>query len=158
VTNPNRRFFLKGAVASAVAVFAAAAGWISPRRAAAAEWPRDAYAAKTVEEALKNLYGSSAAVASPEVKIRAPLQAENGAVVPVSVSTNLPDVQSISVLVEKNAAPLAAHLNLTPSAVPYFSANIKLGATSDVHFIVKSGGKLYRAKQLVKVTVGGCGG
>lgn len=154
----HRRTFLQKTLASAAAVLAAAAGWISPRDAVAAEWPRDAYGAKTVEDALKHLYGSAAAVASPEVKVRAPFQAENGSVVPVSVSTNLPDVQSISVLVEKNPAPLAAHINLGAGAVPYFSSNIKMAATSDVHFVVKSGGKLYSAKQNIKVTVGGCGG
>jgi sulfur-oxidizing protein SoxY len=154
----HRRTFLSRTLASAVAAFAATAGWISPRSAAAAEWPRDAYGAKTVEEALKHLYGGAAAAASAEVKVRAPFQAENGSVVPVSVSTNLPDVQSISVLVDKNPAPLAAHINLTAGAVPYFFANIKMASTSDVHFVVKAGGKLYTAKQNIKVTVGGCGG
>jgi sulfur-oxidizing protein SoxY len=76
----------------------------------------------------------------------------------VSVSANLPDVQAISILVEKNAVPLAAQVNLLPGALPYFSANIKMAATSDVHFILKSGNKLYGAKQNIKVTVGGCGG
>jgi sulfur-oxidizing protein SoxY len=154
----HRRTFLTETLASAVALLAAAAGWIAPRSAAAAEWPRDAYAAKTVEDALRQLYGSMAVIPSTEVKIRAPFQAENGSVVPVSISTNLPDVQSISVLVEKNPAPLAAHINLGANAVPYFSANIKMAATSDMHFVVKSGGKLYGAKQNIKVTVGGCGG
>jgi len=146
---------LKG---TALAGIAAALGLTGPRRAVAAEWPRDAYAAKTVDDALKNLYGTSIVVVSPEVKIRAPLQAENGAVVPVSVSSNLPDAQAISILVEKNAAPLAAHMNLANGAVPYFSTNIKMGSTSEVLFIVRAGGKLYGAKQNIKVTVGGCGG
>lgn len=154
----NRRAFVKGVLASALAGVGGIFTLVSPKRAIAAEWPRDAYAAKTVDEALKNLYGTSNTVASPEVKFRAPLQAENGSVVPISVSTNLPDVQSISVLVEKNAAPLAAHINLGSGAVPYFAANIKMGSTSDVYFIVKAGNKLYSAKQNIKVTVGGCGG
>lgn len=153
----NRRKFLK----STVAAFAGTMGVLSlgmPRHAAAAEWPRDAYGAKTVDDALKNLFGTGTMTNSTEVKIKAPLQAENGSVVPVAVSTNLPDVQSISILVEKNPAPLAAHLNLSSAAVPYFAANIKMGSTSDVYFIVKAGGKLYSAKQTIKVTVGGCGG
>jgi sulfur-oxidizing protein SoxY len=33
-----------------------------------------------------------------------------------------------------------------------------MGQTSDVHAVLKSGGKLYSAKQTVKVTAGGCGG
>ncbi|MHB1142749.1 MAG: thiosulfate oxidation carrier protein SoxY, partial [Sulfuricaulis sp.] len=40
----------------------------------------------------------------------------------------------------------------------YFSARMKMGQTSDVVAVVKAGGKLYTARQNVKVTVGGCGG
>lgn len=154
----HRRIFLKGIVASALLAVAAAVGLWRPRLVQAAEWPRDAYGAKTVDDALKNLYGTSSTQASPQVKVRAPLQVENGAVVPVTISTTLPDVQGMSVLVEKNAQPLAAHINLLDGAVPYFSVNIKMNQTSDVHFIVHAGGKLYSAKQNIKVTVGGCGG
>lgn len=155
---PNRRTFLKAAIVSAVAAVTGGFALLSPRRAAAAEWPRDAYAASSVDDALKHLYGTQATVSSAEIKIRAPLQAENGAVVPVAVSSSLPDVQAISVLVDKNPAPLAAHVNLGAGAVPYFAANLKMGSTSDVFFVVQSGGKLYSAKQNIKVTVGGCGG
>ena len=158
MANLHRRTFLKGTLASALVAAAAAVGLFRPRLTQAAEWPRDAYGAKSVDDALKNLYGTSSTTASPAVKVRAPLQAENGAVVPVSLSTDLPDVQGMSVLVEKNAQPLAAHINLGEGAVPYFSVNIKMGSTSDVHFVVKAGGKLYSAKQNIKVTVGGCGG
>lgn len=135
----------------------AALGLLSPRLSRAAAWPRDAYAAKTVEDALKNLYGTSATAPSTEVKVRAQPAVENGAVVPVSVSTGLADVRSISVLVEKNAQPLVAHINLLTGAAPYFAVNIKIGSSSDVHFVVHAGGKLYSAKQYIKVTVGGCG-
>lgn len=154
----NRRLFLKGALASALARLAGAVTLLGPLRAFAAEWPRDAYSAKTVDDALKNLYGTSSVVASSDVKVRAPLQAENGAVVPIAVSTTLPDAQAISILVEKNPIPLVAHVNLTPDAVPFFGANIKMASTSDVHFVVRAGGKLYGVKQTIKVTVGGCGG
>ncbi|MFL6623275.1 MAG: thiosulfate oxidation carrier protein SoxY [Sulfurifustis sp.] len=154
----NRRVFLKGILASALARLAGAAVLVGPLRAFAAEWPRDAYSAKTVDEALKNLYGTNAVATSSEVKIRAPLQAENGAVVPVAVSTTLPDAQAISIIVDKNPVPLVAHVNLTPDAVPFFGTNIKMASTSDVHFVVRAGGKLYGVKQNIKVTVGGCGG
>lgn len=155
MTHLHRRTFLKGTLASAVAAVAAALGLFKPLGARAAEWPRDAYAAKTLTDALENLYGTSSTTDSSEIKVRAPFQAENGAVVPVTVSTSLPDAQTISVLVEKNPQPLAAHLNLN-GALPYFAINIKMDSTSDVHFVVNAGGKLYSAKQNIKVTVGGC--
>ena len=45
-----------------------------------------------------------------------------------------------------------------PGAEGYFSARMKMAQTSDVYAVVKSGGKLYMAKQNIKVTVGGCWG
>jgi sulfur-oxidizing protein SoxY len=35
---------------------------------------------------------------------------------------------------------------------------VRMGETSNVVAVVKSGGKLYSANQEVKVTIGGCGG
>lgn len=155
MTQLRRRTFLKGALATAVA--ALGAGLLKPLRALAAEWPKDAFASKEIEEALKALYGSTQTSASGSIKIKAPLQAENGAAVPITVSTTLPNVQSIAVLVEKNPQPLVAQVSFNGTE-GFFSSRIKMGATSDVYCVVKSGGKLYTAKQNVKVTVGGCGG
>lgn len=157
MTFVHRRTFLKGTLATTVVAVAAGAGLLKPARVLAAEWPKDAFSAKSVDETLKTLYGNAEAAASGSVKIKAPIQAENGAVVPITVSTSLPNVESIALMVEKNAQPLAANLNVK-GADGYFSARIKMVSTSDVHCVVKSGGKLYTAKQNIKVTVGGCGG
>mgnify|MGYP000150223495 CR=1 FL=1 len=157
MTGLNRRLFLKGAFASSVVAIAAGAGLLRPTRVLAAEWPKDAFAAKSVADVLKSLHGSGQAAASGDVKIKAPIQAENGAVVPISVSTSLPNVQAISIMVEKNATPLVASTELT-GAGGFFSARMKMAESSDVQVVVKADGKLYSAKQMVKVTVGGCGG
>lgn len=153
----TRRTFLKGSLAAATVAVAAAAGLLKPRRVIAAEWPKDAFGAKSIAEALKSLYGAEATTASGAIKIKAPIQAENGAVVPIAVSADLPNVQAISVYVEKNQFPLVANVNLS-GAAGYFSARMKMGQTSDVHVVCRAGGKLYSAKQTIKVTVGGCGG
>ena len=112
---------------------------------------------KSIADALNGLYGASQVTASGAIKIKAPIQAENGAVVPIAVSANLPNVQGIAVFVEKNLQPLVASVALN-GAEGYFSARMKMGQTSDVHVVCKAGGKLYSAKQTIKVTVGGCGG
>ena len=54
--------------------------------------------------------------------------------------------------------PLSASFDFAPSAEGYVSTRIKMGKTSNVIAVVKSGGKLYSAKKEVKVTIGGCGG
>ena len=153
----NRRTFMQGTLAASVVAVAAGAGLLKPSRVLAAEWPKGAFASKSVDEALKTLYGTNQMSASSSIKIKAPLQAENGAVVPMQVATTLPNIEAISVYVAKNPAPLVANVGLT-GAEGYFSARMKMGSTSDVVAVVKSGGKLYSAKQTVKVTVGGCGG
>ena len=156
--NTQRRTFLKGTLTGSALMLAAGAGLLKPGRALAAEWPKAAFDAKTVNEALKDLYHGLNASPSKDIIIKAPSQAENGAVVPISISTNLPNVESIGIVVEKNATPLTANVALSNGATGYFSARMKMGKTSDVKVYVKSAGKLYTASQQVKVTVGGCGG
>jgi len=156
--NPiTRRTFLKGTVAGSVLAVAASAGLLTPTRVLAAAWPAAAFDAKSVDDALKSLYGTSAAADSKAITIKAPIQAENGAVVPIAVSTSLANVEAIAIMVAGNNQPLVANVNLN-GAVGYFSARMKMGKTSDVKVIVKSGGKLHVATQQIKVTVGGCGG
>lgn len=87
-----------------------------------------------------------------------PTIAENGRVVPVEVSTSLDNVQSISVVVEKNPRPLAAHFELTPGVVPELQSRIKMGQSSNVMVVVKTDSGLYSTTKEVKVTIGGCGG
>lgn len=156
--NLTRRTFLKGGLASGAVVVAAAAGLLKPTRVLAAEWPKGAFEATKVNEALQKLFGSTHAAKSKDIVIKAPIQAENGAVVPVTVSTTLPNVESISIIAEKNPSPLIASLNLGANAAGFFSARIKMAKTANVDAYVKSGGKLHMASQQVKVTVGGCGG
>ena len=116
----KRRTFLKATLGVSAVGLAASAGLLTPTRVWAAEWPKNAFDAKSIADALKDLYGASASTASGSIKIKAPIQAENGAVVPIAVSANLPNVQGLAVFVEKNAQPLVASVVLT-GAAGYFS-------------------------------------
>lgn len=158
MTNVHRRLFLKRTLAAGVVAVATGTGLLRPVRVLAAEWPKDAFASKSVEDTLKNLFGTAQASGSGAIKIKAPLQAENGAVVPIAVATELPDVQSITIMVEKNPQPLAANIKLSGPAESYFQTRVKMGQTSNVRVVVKAGGKIYSASHNIKVTVGGCGG
>lgn len=157
MTSITRRTFLQGTLAGGVLAVAASAGLLTPTRVLAAAWPAAAFEAKSVDDVLKSLYGATATADSKAITINAPIQAENGAVVPITVSTSLPNVEAITILVIGNVSPLVASVNLS-GAQGYFSARMKMGKTSDVKVVVKSAGKLYTASQQVKVTVGGCGG
>jgi len=153
----KRRIMLKGTLAAGAIGFVAGAGLLSPRAVLAA-WSDSAFKATTSADALTALLGSDSMEDSGNIKIKAPDIAENGAVVPVSVTAELENVESIIILADKNATPLTASFDLGPGAEPYVSTRIKMGKTANVVAVVKAGGKLYSAKKEVKVTIGGCGG
>ena len=154
--NKRRRSFLKlGGGASALAV-AAAAGLLKTAPVAAAEWNQNAFAAKAVTDALKGL-GATTMVESKDIVITAPEIAENGAVVPVAVTSKIPNTQSIAIIAEKNPFPLAASFNVTGGGEGYVSTRLKMGETSNVRAVVKADGKFYTTVKEVKVTIGGCG-
>jgi sulfur-oxidizing protein SoxY len=120
-------------------------------------WPK-AFSATTSEGAMAQLFPGLKAVSSDLVTLKAPSIAENGAVVPITVSTDLADVTNISILVNENPNPLAASFDLTPASIPEVSTRLKMGKTTMVTALVAAGGKLYSVEQEVKVTIGGCGG
>jgi len=156
--NMKRRVFLKGTLAGSAVAVAVGAGLLSPRQVLAAAWPHTAYEAKTVQDALKGLFGNDLTEASNTIEIKAPEIAENGAVVPVTIETALKGVESISILAENNPTALIASFTLAANTKPTISTRIKMGKTGNVIAVVKSGGKLYSARKEVKVTIGGCGG
>lgn len=156
--NMKRRTFLKGTLAGSLVGIAAGAGLLRPSAVLAEDWPKQAFDAKTMDEAMKALYGGEAPAASNEIEIKAPQIAENGAVVPVTVSTTLKDVDQISIIAKENPSPLTSSYILAKNTEPYVATRIKMGKTSDVVAVVKSGGKLFSASKEVKVTIGGCGG
>ncbi|MGB5606828.1 MAG: thiosulfate oxidation carrier protein SoxY [Gammaproteobacteria bacterium] len=153
----KRRIFLRGTLATGAVGMAVSAGLLTPRSVLAA-WPKSAFEAKDVNSALTGLFGSSDLAGSDKIKIKAPDIAENGAVVPISVTTDISGVESISIITEKNAAPLSASYDMGPNTEGYVSTRIKMGKTSSVIAVVKAGGKLYSTGKEVKVTIGGCGG
>lgn len=153
----KRRNFLKGTFATSMVGVAVSAGLLSPRAVLAA-WPESSFAAKKVNDAVNTLLGSSNMTSSGDIKIKAPDIAENGAVVPITVSTNMANVETITLLVAENPQPLCCNFELASNAEAFVSTRIKMGKTSDVVAVVKSGGKLFNANKTVKVTIGGCGG
>lgn len=155
--NVRRRTFLKGSFAAGTTTIAISAGLLTPTMVLG-EWPTPGFDAKKVDQALLKILNSDITESSDKIKIKAPKIAENGAVVPITVSTSITDVKSITILASGNTSPLSAHFLLASNTVPEVSTRIKMAQTSDVVCVVKANGKLYSAKKSVKVTIGGCGG
>ena len=155
--NHTRRTFLQASMAAGTIAIATSAGLLSPRTVLAA-WPKQAFNAKSMADAMKAIAGSSNATDSKDITVEAPDIAENGAVVSVTVKSKAPKTEQISVLVPENGNPLCASY-LTSDAIDGFvTGRIKMRKTSDVVALVKADGKLLTAKKPVKVTLGGCGG
>jgi sulfur-oxidizing protein SoxY len=119
-------------------------------------WNKAAFESKALADALKSL-GAANLIESRDISITAPDIAENGAVVPVAVTSRIPNTQSIAILAEKNPFPLAASFDISGGSEPYVSVRLKMGQTSNVHAVVKADGKFYTTAKEVKVTIGGCG-
>lgn len=155
--NMNRRQLLKSAGSSSLLAVLMGAGLLRPGFAFAADWNQAAFGASDLAGTLKAI-GATDAAPSTEVVLTAPDIAENGAVVPVSISSKLPNTQSISVIVERNPNPLAASFEIPAGTEAGITTRVKMGQTSNLIALVKADGKYYSASKEVKVTLGGCGG
>lgn len=127
-----------------------------PKALLAAAWPQKAFLSTDGGQALTALLGTDQTIPSNQITLKVPEIAENGAVVPVTISTTLENVESISIVVENNPRPLVATFELMSRALPEVSSRIKMAETSQVMAVVKTDTGIYSTSKDVKVTIGGC--
>jgi sulfur-oxidizing protein SoxY len=154
--HPTRRLILQGAISLAL-IGLGNLPFGTAHAAANDKYPEEAFRQKGEADAIKALYGKTAEP-SDKIKLDAPEIAENGGVVPISVTTTLDKVTSISFLVAENPSALAASYRIPDGTIPAVANRLKMARSSNVIAIVEADGKLYSATREVKVTVGGCGG
>ena len=158
--NIARREVLKAGGGMTVMTLAVSAGLLRPEEAfAQATWNKAAFETRTFADTVKALGGPNASE-NAGVKFSSPTPdiAENGALVPITVTSSIPKTESIAILVEKNPNTLAASFAVPNGTEPFVSTRVKMGQTSDIYALVKADGRYYYAKKEVKVTIGGCGG
>ena len=156
--NTERRQALKSGGAWTLLTLVAAAGWLKPGDAAAQGWNKAAFETHSMDETMKAFGGATPVPTKDVTFFSTPDIAENGAVVPVGITSNVPKTESIAILIEKNPNMLAAVFDIPPGTDPTLSTRIKMGQTSKVYALVKADGKYYVASKEIKVTLGGCGG
>ncbi len=154
----HRREVLKTGGGVTLLTLLAAAGFLKPGDALAQAWNKGAFEAKTLDEVVKALGGSAPAQSKDIAFVQTPDIAENGAVVPIGVSSSIPNTRSIAILIEKNPNMLAAMFELPAGTEPSLSTRVKMGQSSNVYALVKADGKFFVAAKEIKVTLGGCGG
>ncbi len=152
----RRRTILKAAGTTGMLAAAAAAGLVAPADALA-QVTKATFEAKTTADALKSM-GIANAVESKDIQIKAPDIAENGAVVPLEITSSIPGTESIAVFIEKNPFPFAGSFDVSKGALPFVALRTKIGESSNVRVVVAAGGKHFTTVKEVKVTIGGCGG
>ncbi len=147
----NRRAFIKKSVAlSGYSLIALA----SPE--ASAEWLAETTTTDILQQTLKRLFKDQEIIESDQIDIQIPKTAENGASVPITVTSSLNNVEGISILIEKNPIPLVAKFELSPDLAPFVSTRLKIAETSAVAVIVETNEGFYTASKKVMVTLGGC--
>lgn len=149
----NRRKFLKTTFALSTAGMA-----LLDSSAANAEWNAADFAPNPFDAAMKQLLNGKPIVETDKIELNIPEIAENGALVPVTVTSSLEGIQNIAIVVEQNPVPLAIQAQLMPELEPFMSARLKLASTSFVFAIAETEKICYSVKKKVKVTIGGCGG
>jgi len=154
----GRRDALKTGGSVSLLTLLAAAGWLKPGEAVAqGAWNKAAFEAKSMTDAYKAM-GGSPAQSKDIAFVSTPDIAENGAVVPIGVTSSVPKTEQIAILVEKNPNMLAATFDIPAGTEPTVTTRVKMGQSSNVYALVKADGKYYVAQKEVKVTLGGCGG
>jgi sulfur-oxidizing protein SoxY len=147
----RNRLRIFGMTIAALAALAAAAG--SRAEDADDPWPglvRDAFNGRVIED------GSNI------LALDLPFRAEDAAIVPLTVRTNLPAgdprrVNTITVVIDRNPAPVAASFTLGPHAgTSSLSTRVRVDSYTNVHAVAElSDGKLYGIAAYVKAS-GGC--
>ena len=154
----GRRAVLKSGGGMTLLALVAAAGWLDAEDASAQSWNKGAFDTHSLPDTMKALGGGEPARSAEIVFFQTPDIAENGAVVPIGITSNIPRTESIAILIEKNPNLLAAVFDLPAGTEPSVSTRVKMAQTSNVYALVKAEGKYYVAAKEIKVTLGGCGG
>lgn len=152
----KRRTFVQ--TSAAAGAFASVGGLSLISGAAHAERPDQAFISNDVAEVMKQVFGDLEAQPHDMLKIEAPLQAENGSVVPVQITAEIPGTEKVALVIDNNPTPLLTVLDSGPRHGGFYSLRVKMAGSDKVHAYALAEGKLYIASQDVRVAVGGCGG
>ena len=106
----GRRAALKTGGGATLLALLGAAGWLRPELAHAQTqaWNKAAFETHSMAETMQALGGGEPAQSKDILFFQTPDIAENGAVVPVGITSNIPKTESIAILIEKNPNMLAA--------------------------------------------------
>ena len=141
----HRREFLQG-LSSVALILAVPRLW--------ATWPQQAFFSESIADVLRTYFSGMKPEASDLIQLKIPSLAENGAVVPVNVATDIKQVEAIAIIVQQNPFPLSAVHEFREQSLPFLSLRLKLAESSKVMALVYSQNRLYMKEKFVEVTIG----
>ena len=149
--NQERRTLLKAAIAAS-AVSTAGAGWAYAQSADKSAWPKEAFNASTIKEALLKLTGGNTVTSSPDkIMIKAPMIAEDG-IAHITIQSQLPRTESISIFIPNNASPLVANFMLNQKVTNTITTRIKIENSGEIIAIVRANNRLYSTTRKLRTT------
>lgn len=153
----ERREFCTNTLAGGLVLLAGGYGLLAPRAVLSADGRLAAFQADSEAGVVEALFGGREPETSDAIVIEAPL-ISNGDAVPVSVIANLEGVNMVAITVERNERPLCALVMPHGIATGPYATRLTMTGTSHVTAYVQAQGRVYKARQLVKVSIGGFGG
>ena len=153
----QRRKFLSLVGLSAVAAT------VDPSVLSATDWRKEkpaVWQAKSVDEAIKAMYGSTATI-EKGVTVTTPDVAANGGAVPVNVKSDI-DAKTVAVFQDANPESAVIVFDINEYSIINYDMKMKLKSVGDpitVTCVVEGkDGKLYSGKRTLDVALGGCEG
>jgi len=152
----SRRTFVRAAVGGAVVSTSLGAGMMTPRWVRAA-LPPQTFFAPSPAAAISAVLGTDQAPLDADVELDIPSMVEVADMVPLTATTTLDNIESITIVADHNPNPVIAYYRLSPQLWPYVATRVRLAESGNVHALVKSNGKVHRATKHVDISISGCG-
>ncbi|MCF6354911.1 MAG: hypothetical protein L3J26_07370 [Candidatus Polarisedimenticolaceae bacterium] len=145
----HRRAILKGALAVG-AISSIGAGLAYAHPTGNTVWPKEAFNARSVEEALLKLMGDNTVISgSDDLMIAAPVIAENG-IAHITIDSQLPGTESISIFIPNNRSPLVAHFKLDQKTAKMITTRIKIENSGEIVVIASASNRLYSSSKKIR--------
>ena len=152
----RRRNFLTHSLTTGAVMLAVASGLLIPRRILAA-WPKEAFDATDASTALKMLLGEGQPDTNKNILLKTTTSMSvSGPEVTVVVSTSIPEIDSIALIVPVNKKPLAAAFQLGAGTKGFIKTRIKMDASGELKVVVKAKDRLYSVSQSMDLSGCGC--
>ena len=123
-----------------------------------ANWLASDFRRQSIDNTLTQLFPDQVLHKTDKIRLKLPRIAENGSVVPITITSTIENADTIYIFSEKNPVPLIAKFSLNPEIETYIGARFKMQETCDVIVVLRADNQYYQTRQKVKVTLGGCGG